>query len=55
VSRALGGDLLVADRCLLDSIDIMDAGIDGRPELWGVEPSERRLCNLEDLPDQGRG
>ena len=50
-----GGNLLLSDVVLLDSIHVWYARIHGRQQLRGIEPPEGLLRNLEQSPDQRGG
>jgi hypothetical protein len=45
------GDLLLVDRELRYTIDILHTGIYSRQELWGIQPPESLLSHLEQCPD----
>jgi len=47
-----GGDLLLGDAVLLDSIHILSSGIDGRQQLRRIQTPERLLRHLQQLPDE---
>lgn len=50
-----GGDLLLDDVIVPDSIHIVRASVYGRQHLRRIQASEGLLGNLQQFPDQGRG